>query len=78
MLVTPPFLFETSFVLFFLIPMAIMIVLYIRMGLKIRRNTTFGENTQIHGESRQAQSRRAILRMLGMFYMHNDNNKYTS
>ena len=68
MLITPPFLVETSFLLFFLIPMTIMIILYIRMGLKIRRNTTFGENrdSNIHGESRQAQSRRAILRMLGM------------
>ena len=63
--VPPTFLFEASFFLFFLIPMIIMVVLYIRMGLKIRSTTRFGENSNVHGESRQAQSRKAILRMLG-------------
>ena len=64
----PTFLFEASFFLFFLIPMIIMVVLYIRMGLKIRSTTRFGENSNVHGESRQAQSRKAILRMLGKKY----------
>ena len=48
--------------------MIIMVVLYIRMGLKIRSTTRFGENSNVHGESRQAQSRKSILRMLGKKY----------
>ena len=39
------------------------------MGLKIRNTTRFGENSNVHGESRQAQSRKAILRMLGKKYI---------
>ena len=62
---TPPFLFEFSSFLFFLIPMTIMLFLYIRMGLRIRRTAQFGRNTAVHGESTQQQSRKAILKMLG-------------
>ena len=61
----PRFLFETSFLFFFLIPMTIMIFLYLRMGLRIRKTTSFGKNTAVHGESKQVQSKRAILKMLG-------------
>ena len=39
------------------------------MGLKIRSTARFGENSNVHGESRQAQSRKAILRMLGKKYI---------
>ena len=62
---TPPFLFEFSSLLFFIMPMTIMIFLYVRMGLRIRKTATFGKNTAVHGESKQAQSKKAILKMLG-------------
>ena len=45
--------------------MTIMIFLYLRMGLRIRKTTQFGKNTAVHGESKQVQSKRAILKMLG-------------
>ena len=35
-LYTPPFLFESSSLLFFIVPMTIMVFLYVRMGLKVR------------------------------------------
>jgi len=60
----PNFLFECSFLLFFLIPMTIMIILYLRMGLRIRKTSKFGRNSAVHGESTQSQSKRAILKML--------------
>ena len=47
-----------------------MVVLYIRMGMKIRGTTRLGENSNVHGESRQAQSRKSILRMLGKKYWY--------
>ena len=64
---TPTFLFESSFLLFFLIPMTIMIFLYIRMGLKISTKQPFDKNSAVHNESRQAQSKKAILKMLGKY-----------
>ena len=69
----PRFLFETSFLFFFLIPMTIMIFLYLRMGLRIRKTTSFGKNTAVHGESKQVQSKRAILKMLGKLKKHLQN-----
>ena len=63
---TPPFLFEFSSLLFFLIPMTIMIFLYVAMGLRIRRPAAFGKNTAVHADkTKQAQSKKAILKMLG-------------
>ena len=62
---SPSYLFELSFLLFFLIPITIMSFLYIRMGIKVMRPPTFGNNTMVHGESRQIQSKKAILKMLG-------------
>ncbi|XP_046737980.1 neuropeptides capa receptor-like [Diprion similis] len=62
----PPFpLYELSCVIFFLIPMLLILVLYVRMGLKIR-NTSLGQSIEgsVHGETRQVQSRKAIIRML--------------
>ena len=35
------------------------------MGLRIRKTSKFGRNSAVHGESTQAQSKRAILKMLG-------------
>ena len=37
----------------------------LRMGIKVMRPPTFGNNTMVHGESRQSQSKKAILKMLG-------------
>jgi len=44
--------------------MTIMVFLYVRMGLRIRRTGNFGKNNPAT-ESKQAQSKRAILKMLG-------------
>lgn len=48
----------------FSVPMLVIMVLYIRMGLKIRRRTLHSLGS-VHGESRVFQSRKAIIRMLG-------------
>ncbi|XP_015593512.1 neuropeptides capa receptor-like [Cephus cinctus] len=58
-------LYEISCLIFFLVPMVLIMVLYIRMGLKIQSNT-LGPRVEgsVHGETRQAQSRKAIIRML--------------
>ncbi|CAK9804658.1 Neuropeptides capa receptor [Anthophora quadrimaculata] len=61
-------LYELSSIIFFLIPMLVILVVYIRMGLKIRNSTkdTISSVVQgaIHGDSRQTQSRRSVIRML--------------
>ncbi|XP_017880475.1 neuropeptides capa receptor-like [Ceratina calcarata] len=61
-------LYELSSVIFFLIPMLIILVVYTRMGLKIRNSTTNTLNSvmqgAIHGDSRQVQSRKSVIRML--------------
>lgn len=66
-------LYEVSGIVFFLIPMLVILVVYIRMGLKIRRSTriTVGtmEPNSFHGESRKIQSRKAIVRMLSTMSM---------
>ncbi|XP_059483373.1 neuropeptides capa receptor-like isoform X2 [Neocloeon triangulifer] len=51
-------LYETSSVIFFLLPMVILIVLYTRMGLLITRRHGLGES------HRTNKSRKSILRML--------------
>ncbi|XP_046738106.1 neuropeptides capa receptor-like [Diprion similis] len=61
-------IYEMSSVVFFLVPMIVILVLYTAMGLRIRKTTTntLGQNvdSHIHGESRQIQSRRGVIRML--------------
>ncbi|XP_026464270.1 neuropeptides capa receptor-like, partial [Ctenocephalides felis] len=61
-------LYEASGLLFFLAPMLVMMVLYARMGLRIRRakKHTLGKGVRgsVHGEARQAQHRKPIIRML--------------
>jgi hypothetical protein len=52
-------LYETSSVVFFLLPMVILVVLYTRMGLLITRRQGLGES------HRTNKSRKSILRMLG-------------
>ncbi|XP_076282839.1 neuropeptides capa receptor [Lasioglossum baleicum] len=54
-------LYEMSCLLFFLLPMAFIAVLYIRMGLRIQISSLAGA---VHGETTQAHSRRSIIRML--------------
>ncbi|XP_070501225.1 neuropeptides capa receptor [Chironomus tepperi] len=63
-------LWELSTCIFFAFPMVIMIILYGRMGLKIRSRTRQSvvlgvtHSNSVHGESKQTQSRKAIIRML--------------
>ncbi|XP_053616580.1 neuropeptides capa receptor-like [Plodia interpunctella] len=67
------YLCELSSLLFFILPGFIILCLYVRMGLRIRSThtnkpgspgTLNGVNGSVHGEARQAQSRKAIIRML--------------
>lgn len=59
---------ETSSLLFFLLPMLVMIVIYGRIGCKIRSRGrhSLGRRVEgaVHGETRHTQSRKAIIRML--------------
>ncbi|XP_060817022.1 neuropeptides capa receptor-like [Bombus pascuorum] len=61
-------LYELSSIIFFLIPMLVILVVYTRMGLKIRNSTNHTLNSvmqgAIHGDSRQIQSRKSVIRML--------------
>ena len=60
---SPRYLFEMSFLLFFFIPMTIMLFLYVSMGLKLRRPTPV---VYAHSDSsNRSQSRKSILKMLG-------------
>jgi len=61
-------LYELSCLIFFLVPMLSIAVLYVRMGLRIQNNG-LGRSIEgsVHGETRQAQSRKAIIRMLSKF-----------
>jgi neuromedin U receptor 1 len=68
----PPNLFEVATFIFFIVPMGILCLLYLRIGIRIRR-TSLGRGRNVQGvvhhsnESRQSSSRRTILRMLGKF-----------
>uniref|UniRef100_A0A336L8B3 CSON001786 protein n=1 Tax=Culicoides sonorensis TaxID=179676 RepID=A0A336L8B3_CULSO len=71
LLQNPGCLWEVSTCIFFAIPMAVMIILYGRMGLRIRSRTKKAAEValgkvhgSIHDETKTAQSRRAIIRML--------------
>lgn len=61
-------LYELSTVIFFLIPMLIILVVYTRMGARIRDSANNAMNSvvqsAIHGDSRQIQSRKSVIRML--------------
>lgn len=54
---------EISTIVFFIVPMLVIMVLYIRMGIKIRRRTLCSLGS-VHGENRHSQNRKAIIRML--------------
>ena len=61
-------LYELSCIIFFLIPMLVILVVYTRMGLRIRNSTRETLNSvvqgAIHGDSKQTQSRKSVIRML--------------
>ncbi|CAK9819471.1 Neuropeptides capa receptor [Anthophora plagiata] len=58
-------LYQLSCILFFFIPMVFIAVLYVRIGLRIQTDS-LSQNVEgtVHGETRQAQSRKTITRML--------------
>ncbi|XP_011629438.1 LOW QUALITY PROTEIN: neuropeptides capa receptor-like [Pogonomyrmex barbatus] len=70
-------LYELSCIVFFLIPMLVILVMYTRMGLKIKSSTkeTLGpiQGSCVHGDHRQIQSRKSVIRMLSavviMFFL---------
>lgn len=61
-------LYELSTITFFLIPMLVILVVYIRMGLRIRNSVKVSLERAVqgavHGDSKQIQSRRSVIRML--------------
>ncbi|XP_025410933.1 neuropeptides capa receptor [Sipha flava] len=61
-------IYELSSLLFFLVPMVIIIILYVLIGLQIRQSSrhSLGKQMQgaVHGETKQIQSKRSIVRML--------------
>lgn len=69
-------IYELSSLLFFLVPMMIIIILYVLIGLQIRQSSrhSLGKQMQgaVHGETKQIQSKKSIVRMLG-----NNNNGIT-
>lgn len=67
--------YELSSLLFFLVPMMIIIVLYVLIGLQIRQSSrhSLGKQMQgnVHGETKQIQSKKSIVRMLGNYIIGN-------
>lgn len=67
--------YETSSLLFFLLPMLVMVAIYGRIGSKIRSRgrhslgKSLGKRVEgaVHGETKQSQSRKAIIRMLSEY-----------
>lgn len=61
-------LYELSCLIFFLLPMLLMIALYTQMGRTIQ-TTSLGHSLEgtIHGETRHAQSKKTIIQMLSMY-----------
>ncbi|XP_003702318.2 neuropeptides capa receptor-like [Megachile rotundata] len=61
-------LYELSTIVFFLVPMLIILVVYTRMGLMIRNSAKETLNSvthgAIHGDAKQVQSRKSVIRML--------------
>ncbi|XP_052749799.1 neuropeptides capa receptor-like [Galleria mellonella] len=69
-LMAPSPLLELSSIFFFFVPGVLILCLYVRMGLHIRTTRVSKKsklgllNGQVHGETRQAKSRKTIIRML--------------
>ncbi|XP_043253429.1 neuropeptides capa receptor isoform X1 [Colletes gigas] len=60
-------LYELSSIIFFLIPMLVILVVYTRMGLRIRNSTRDTLNSVVHGAihgDSQIQTRKSVIRML--------------
>ncbi|GLG97567.1 Neuropeptides capa receptor [Gryllus bimaculatus] len=59
--------YELSSIVFFFLPMVIMIFLYVRMALTIWRPHSVGKRVEgsIHRKIKQSQNRKSIIRMLG-------------
>ncbi|XP_014487522.1 PREDICTED: neuropeptides capa receptor-like [Dinoponera quadriceps] len=60
-------LYELSCIVFFLIPMLVILIVYTRMGIRIRSSTKDALGPIqgcVHGEYRQMQSRKSVIRML--------------
>ena len=66
-------LYQLSCILFFLIPMVFIAVLYVRIGLRIQSDS-LAQNVEgyVHGETKQAQSRKTITRMLSKCLVLNE------
>lgn len=66
--------YELSSLLFFLVPMMIIIVLYVLIGLQIRQSSRHSLGKQmkgnVHGETKQIQSKKSIVRMLGDYIIY--------
>ena len=60
MLDIPEMLYEISSLVFFLVPMVALVVLYTRMGLKIRR-----QGQQVLQEGTRENAKKVMLKMLG-------------
>ena len=60
MLDIPEMLYEFSSLVFFLVPMVALVVLYTRMGLKIRR-----QGQQVLQEGTRENAKKVMLKMLG-------------
>lgn len=56
--------YEISCLLFFLFPMLIIIILYARIGLRIRERSKHSLGKRVAGTVHHSKSRRSIIRML--------------
>lgn len=56
-------IYELSFLIFFFIPLCVIIALYAKIGQQIRSHS-LGLDGSVHGETKQSQSRKSIIRML--------------
>lgn len=66
-------IYEISSFLFFLLPMLVILILYIRMGIAIRESGADDSMKRLQGlvhKPRHSNSRKSIIRMLGKFYYY--------
>ncbi|XP_046666090.1 neuropeptides capa receptor-like [Homalodisca vitripennis] len=58
-------IYEISFFIFFVLPLCILLVLYTKIGLRIRsKSLDKNIDGKVHGETKKFQSRKSIIRML--------------
>lgn len=60
-------LYEMATIIFFIVPMAVLVVLYVRIGIRIRNSGSIRGRETAPGPdgARQLSARRTVLRMLG-------------